>query len=637
MNPQENKDRFTQIKRHPLFQGVSSLELERLIEKCNLKDYEKSEKVLYSKTPREGLLLILSGMAEVFIQDDKSLNHQEVLEILETGDIIGFSSLADFLGEPNHHPHSYTVEVRALAPCSCLQIPYSVIEERWHDDSVRDYILRQVAVRLRDIYGSLAEQVKLANQWGESEAFIRRICDVMNGPVVSVQEQEPIQKVAETMATHSVSSVVVLDEQQHLKGIITEKDLVVRVIAADKRAAVAEDIMSKNPVTISHNAYYYEAMSTFLMSGIKHLPVVDKQKVIGMVTMADLLRKKNHGTLEIVQTIEESSYETLPNVKFAIYDVLQQLLHDEIPIIHTLEMITKLYDRLLSHSVDLAVKQLEQTGHGRPPAPFCFYAMGSGGRAEQFLLTDQDHFLVYGEGENSESYFARLGQAIVDHLEHAGYKKCDGKMMASEENWRGSIPAWQTRLRNWALRATNDNILLAQNFLSFRLIHGDQRLHDQFVKEVKTQVQQSRIFFYRMAEIERDQPVPMLDHPVRALFRKKRKSIDIKKDALFPFHHSLQMLAAKHHIVEGTPLQKLETLKKENILSESTVDEVKYAYSVVLHTRVTQGWSKYKRNEQSTSEIVFTRLRSREKEELMLALKAIRNLQQHTIAEFGMM
>lgn len=641
---ENNKELYEQIHKHPLFSGVPNEEFVQLMESCNLKHYEKSEKVLYSKTPREGLLLILSGMAEVCVEtDDVHLQNQEVLEVLQPGDMIGFSSLADFLGEPAVHVVKYTVEVRAVEDSYCLQIPYSIVEARWDDEGVRDFVLRQVAVRLRDVYGSLAEQVKLASQWGESDPFIRRIQDLMNSPAVTIAGGELVKNVAQKMVEYSTSSIVVVDEEGMLVGIITEKDLVQRVIAnaSNGSGLTARDIMTPNPHTISRHAYYYEAMSSFFMNGVKHLPVEEAGRAIGMVTMSDLLRKKNRGSMEIIQAIEKSTEQNLSTVKNAIYDVLSHLLHDEIPTIHTLEIITKLYDRLIKHCMDLALHSLKQKGMGEPPVAFAWFLMGSAGRGEQFMLTDQDHFLVYEDVSSEkrdevELYFEALGQEMVEYLHLAGYKLCPGKMMSSEAAWRGSIQHWRERLRGWALRATNENVLLGHNFLSFRLGYGDALVHDAFVKMVKEQLEKSRIYLYRMAEHEKEHPVPTLDHPIRALFRVKRESIDIKKHALFPLHHSLQVLSVHHGIVEGTPMQRIEALVEKQIFSSEFADDIRFAYEIILKTRVSQSWSRHLRGEESSSTIKFTAIRSREKDELIHALKSIRSLQNQTLGAFGM-
>ncbi|MFB4163295.1 DUF294 nucleotidyltransferase-like domain-containing protein [Alteribacillus sp. JSM 102045] len=646
MMEQENKAYYNQIYNHPIFSGASAAEFGAFMEDCTLKKYEKTERVLHSQSPREGLLLILEGVTEVYVAFHETNKNHEVLEVLETGEIIGFSSLADFLGEPSHYDYPYTVEVRAVEDAVCLHIPYSVMEARWTQEEVRDYVLRQISVRLRDIYASLAEQVHLANQWGETDPFIQRVQDFMNTPAVKAAVDTPIAEVAARMVEESASSVIVENEQKHLAGIITEKDLVQRVVAAEKDGkSTAGEIMSKNPYIITRQAYYYEAMSSFLMNGVKHLPVTeedDHRKIVGMITLSDLLKKKNRGTFDILQEIEASDEKTLSSVKNAIYDVLANLIHDEIPTLHTLEIVMKLYDRLVRHCVELALENVKRK-HGEPPAAFAFFLMGSGGRAEQFILTDQDHFLVYGDPANEkdkekiETYFRALGNEIVYWLERAGYKRCDGNMMASESNWRGTISHWRDRLRTWGLRATNENILLGHNFLAFRYLYGKLTLKDDFVRMVRAQIEKSKIFLFRAAEQEKNNPVPILDHPIRALFRVERQGIDIKKHALFPFHHSLQILSATHGIFGESPLQMIAALKDKSVLSEKTADELRFAYQVVLKVRVEQSWNRYMRGEGNSSEIKFTQMKSRDKEELMAALKSIRSLQTQTVNSFGMM
>ncbi|MFC0471726.1 DUF294 nucleotidyltransferase-like domain-containing protein [Halalkalibacter kiskunsagensis] len=623
------------IRMHPLFKGLPESIFNEYMQACELKAYKKSETVLYKKAPREGLLLILNGMAEVFVAD-KQHTQKEVLEVLQKDDMIGFSGLADFIEGKTENPHRFAIEVCALEDSNCLHIPYSVIEKRWSDPAVREFIMQQAVIRLQDIYESFAEQVQLANKWGESEPFIRRVQDVMSEPVVIVDLEDDVQDVAEEMVKHATSSVVVLNDGGQLIGIITERDLVRRVVAKGLGPGVmAKDIMTSHPFIISRTAYYYEAMSSFLMNGVKHLPVMCGGRVVGMVTLSDLLRKKNRGTMELVQTIEESTKETIHELEPAMYEVLSTLIQDGIPTVHTLDVMTKLYDRLALHAVKLAVDALREKGLGDPPVAFAWYMMGSGGRGEQFMLTDQDHFLVYNNEGNRgqvETYFQQLGCEIVSQLEAAGYERCKGKMMASVPQWRGTVTEWQERLRGWGLRATNENLLLAHNFLSFRYLYGDEALHDQFVRLVKDQLRSSRIFLFRMAEMEKEHPVPTFDHPIRALFGIKRETVDLKKHALFALHHGLQLLCAKHGIIEGKPLEQMALLTELHVLSETTVDALRFAYEVVLRIRVESAWNAHKLGVEPTSEVNFMHLRSKDKEELLIALRTIRGLQNQVVA-----
>ncbi|WP_374723660.1 DUF294 nucleotidyltransferase-like domain-containing protein [Calidifontibacillus erzurumensis] len=633
----KNVELYALIHKHPLFAGTTDNEFLEMLQECELKFYRKADRVLYAKTERQGLLLILKGVAEVFVSGEN--DKKEILEILQANEMIGFSGLAHFLGEPVDPAHSLTVEVEAAEDLHCLEIPYTILRKRWEDEEVREFFLRKVAVRLRDLYTSLAEQMKKAAEWGESEPFVRRVQDLMQSPVITINPHESVQAIAKKMVDHGISSILVIDDHEKLMGIITDKDIVRRVVAERGMQTLelqAKDIMTPNPITISRTAYYYEALSTLFTNGVKHLPVIDEERVVGIVTLSTLLAKKNRGQMSILKKIEQSSFENLPTVKNAIYDVLSSLINDDISTIHLLEIITKLYDRLARHCVSLAVQSLEKQKKGRPPVSFAWYAMGSGARGEQFMLTDQDHFLVYADmdAENKEKvdeYFALLGEEIVKHLHQAGYSLCKGKMMANNPDWRGSITDWKERLKNWALKATDEQILLGQNFLSFRFLYGEDTLHDEFVEMVKNKLKVSQTFLYYMAQQEREKLVPQLDQSFLGMFKAKTKVIDIKKHALFPLHHCLQVLGALNGIVGVTTMQLLNELRMKQVLYESLANDLRHAYEVALKTRIRLSWEKHLKGEKATTEIDLTKLPSWMKDELHGMLKTIRELQFHLV------
>ncbi|USK86014.1 DUF294 nucleotidyltransferase-like domain-containing protein [Peribacillus asahii] len=637
MNVHEQKELMEKVHNQPLFKGVSNETFLQLMDDCELQYYRKSEKIPYSKHPHEGLLLILKGSAEVLVEAENG--RWEVLEVLQEGELFGFSTLAYFLGEPDEPVGQHEVEVEAVNHSYCLQIPYSVIRRRWEDEFVRDYMLRQVALRLREIYSSLAEQVKLAGEWGESEPFVRRAQDLMQAPAFTVDEDETVQNIARKMVNHSIGTMLVVDKKEHLLGIVTEKDIVERVVAGTFTIPPkAKDIMTNKIYTVSRHDYYYEVLSMFYTTGVKNLPVVEGEKVVGIVTLSNLIAKRNRGAMGVIKKIEDSSFENLPQVKHAIYDVLSSLIHDEISTIQTLGIITKLYDRLAYHCVNLAVKSLEQKGKGTPPVPFCLYQMGSGARGEQFMLTDQDHFLVYADSEKNnkgeiKQYFSLLGQEIVHHLEQAGYALCKGKMMSSEQVWRGSLLEWKRRLHLWALKLKDEHILLGHNFLSFRFLYGNHSLNGQFVDLVQGQLEKSRTFIYYMAQQEREKLVPQFDQPFGILFKGKRQVIDIKKHALFPLHHCLQILGVHNGLIEGTTIELLNELVKKGELSEGFADDLHHAYEVALRTRIQMSWRKHLRNEEITTEIKLSSIRTWEKDELITMLKTVRSLQFYLLSK----
>ncbi|MBT2691809.1 DUF294 nucleotidyltransferase-like domain-containing protein [Bacillus sp. ISL-55] len=627
MQQKLNKEIWKAVQFHPLFQGVDERTALSLVEECEALTYGKKEMMLKTDTPRQGLLLILQGIAEVFVKN--AAGQEEVLEVIRKGEIVGFSSLAEFLGFSSADKQQANVEVRSVDDVQALLIPFSILAKRWDDQDVHDYLLSQVSIRLKDVYGSLAEQVKMAKGIGEGETILARVQDLMTEEIVSVSPITSIKETARKMANSQTSSVLVV-EQQELKGIITERDIVGRVVA--KGISVEEPsrlVMTEKPVTISRFAYYYDALSKILLNGIKHLPVVDDGKISGVVTLTDLLRKKNDSLMRTIKKIEEADETNLPEIKAAIYEITETLMRDRVPALALLDIITKLYDRLIVRAVELSLAALRKKGL-EPPAPFAFYLMGSAGRGEQFMLTDQDHFLVYGEC-SEHGYFEKLGAEITLMLEAAGYARCKGLMMSSEERWRGTLLQWQDRVRKWMLQSTNENLLLAHNFFSYRFVAGSEVLNVEFEAKIAELLDRSKIFLYRMVQAEREQEIPTLDEPIRALFKLGRKNIDIKKEILFPFHHSLQILSLYYGGIPGTPLEKIASLKEKGIFTEGFTEDLKEAFSHVLDLYIRQRWG----NNGGSSVLSFATMSTRQKDELILSLRTLRELQGMVFARFS--
>ncbi|WP_172372856.1 DUF294 nucleotidyltransferase-like domain-containing protein [Sporosarcina jiandibaonis] len=636
----EHRTLYKKIHDQPLFKGTSNDEFTGLIAECELKYFQSSEKIIYFKTAEEGLFLILEGSAEVFIENNKGLS--VLLEVLQEGEMIGFSHIAHYLGETVHPLDKHRLELEIMEDSFGLQIPASVIKKRLLDDSVREFILRKMAIRLGNVYASLGEQVKLGDEWGESEPFVRRAQDLMSSPAITIHIDASVEEIANLMIEHSISSVMVVDDANKLVGLVTEKDLVQRVIASGRTLPLkARDIMTKKLYTVSQNAYYYEVLSTFYKYGVKHLPVVEGESLVGVLTFHNLLSKRDRGSMGVLNTIEISSYGDLPIVREAIYDVLSNLIQDEISTIHTLEIITRLYDRLARHCVKLAVQSLESQGKGLPPVPFSWYQMGSGARGEQFMVTDQDHFLVYADSTNknerkrSDKYFSLLGEEIVRHLEKAGYARCAGKMMSNEAIWRGSLSDWQNRLQTWAIKATDEHILLGYNFLSFRFLYGQSALNEHFKRMVQDQLKSSQTFLYYMALKEKDHPVPQFNESFFSLFRgkEKREMIDIKLHALFPLHHCLQILGVIKNVMGDKPLQLIEGLVDKKELSAEFADDIRHAYEVALSARIQMSWQKHLRGEKITTEIKFASIRRWQRAELKTMLDTVHSLQSRLLAK----
>lgn len=654
---------------HLLTKNLTQTQATNIENQCQTFRYNQNDIILHANENREGIFLVLSGMAEVYIPSQKS--QEEVLEIIKPNELIGLSNLHHFLtsnfpptlqsdpttplypdqlpGQTSQH-NPTLIQVRAIDDTEALFIPYTVLKERWSEPALRDYLLDQVSSRLHDVYHSLAEQINMSTTIGPTaDPTILRVQDIMQRKqaIISVKTTDTIQSVAEKLSKNSTTTAAIILENENIQGIVTMHDFVNRVITSGKSTQEhVQTIMTQNPITIQRTAYYYEALTTMLLNGFKHLPVTnEKNQLAGLVTLTDLLQAKQPtAMLQNTETLQSATKEELPQIKQQLYATLTTMIQQQVPILTTLEVMNTLYDQLIVRAIELSIKEMPTA----PPTKFCFYLMGSGARKEQFLLTDQDHFLVYEDqpdldnqandtaksGHIATRYFADLSQKIVENLELAGYKKCTGDMMASNPIWRGTLGEWESRLHEWTLKSTNDRLLLAQNFFSYRLIAGDDTLHQQFQQTVADSLDRAKIFLYRLSQLERENPIPTLEQPIRSMFRRNKKQLDLKKEVLFPYHHSLQILSLMHGIIYGTPIEKIDQLHEKKILSENFQKDLKTSISTILNYYVRNRHQQHQNGGELTSTLMLTTLTTREKEELMLSIRLIKELQSHVLSYY---
>ena len=207
--------------------------------------------------------------------------------------------------------------------------------------------------------------------------------------------------------------------------------------------------------------------------------------------------------------------------------------------------------------------------------------------------------------------------------------------MASEPIWRGSLTDWRERLRTWAIKATDNHILLGYNFLSFRFLFGDGSLNNDFLGMVQKQLQSAQTFLYYMAQQQQSNPIPQINQSLFTLFKAKGKGefIDIKLHALFPLHHCLQVLGVLQNLTNVTPMELVDGLVQTGEISADFAQDIRRAYEIALRTRIKMAWHKHLSGETITTEINFSSIRKWERDELKTMLSTVQALQSHLLSK----
>lgn len=418
-------------------------------------------------------------------------------------------------------------------------------------------------------------------------------------PVSSVRQQSlacsletPIHKVAALMTGHNASAILIQSESGAVIGMVTDHDLRARVLSSrmDLNTPVWR-IMSAPLVTIKEDALIYEALMLMEDQGMQYLAVEDKSgQVVGIIRSKELVQFHRYGSIILTREITQAEtaqeiathHERIPTLVRALVDSGGKPRN-------ITYMLSTLCDATTERLIQLATREL-----GAPPVDFAFIAMGSQGRQEQTLLTDQDNAIIYASSSPQDQkavddYFARLGGVVCDGLAQAGYTRCRGQFMASQPKWRADLSTWKTTYANWIQNAEPQELLNLSIFFDFRPVFGNADLTHELRRYIFEILEEQPAFFPHLAQnaLTFRPPSRLAGKIYFGSSTEHGGQINLK-DATLPVVNFARLYALKHHIAHTNTLGRLDALVEKNVLTSSSRDEITLAFEFLMKLRLQQ-------------------------------------------------
>lgn len=281
--------------------------------------------------------------------------------------------------------------------------------------------------------------------------------------------------------------------------------------------------------------------------------------------------------------------------------------------------------------------------------PLALLAVGSDGRREQSLYTDQDYLFLHSSGdgislqfeEASAEYFGMLGAVFANKMAEAGIPKCSGGIMPANDDWRGSLPQWQDRLTTLFRFERNDfekNILNLIALMDTRFVCGNQRLGLGFGKLVRSRVRENSQAIRQMARVVSSMKLSkgFLRRFVVEGEGVHTGEFNFKLLALMPLVMCVRLLAINVGIEETSTMERIKRLQREGHLSAKMAADLGDAYRTITRLRILQQMKKLKRIVDDDCYINPYELPGQEREELKNAIGRIEELQSLVRSRFAM-
>ncbi len=586
------------LKEHPPFSFISKKQLLEISEQVSIVYFE-SGKVIFQQgeMPPEHFYVVREGAVQLF---NEYKTEKVLIDICDEGDIFGIRPLIS-----SEQPYTLTAVV--LEEALVYKIPIDIFKNiMLINKAVEHYFSSSFAAGLRNPYAKFVKQ----RMFEYVDDFLNEGLDLSEIQTIEIKNQPvtcdtntSIQEAAKRMRKRKVGSIIVVNENYYPIGIITDRDLRNKVVTGDICAdCKVEDIMS-SPVITSHPEVTAADLHLLMIkNNIHHIIITEDgtafSKLVGIVSEHDILVLHGNNPSVFIREIKRAKDSVkLRKIRLRAERLLRKYLKQEVSITYISRIITEINYAINKRAIELVLSDLTEAGKEIPNVKWCWLALGSQGREEQLLRSDQDNALVF-EDVNSDKYvevkdfFLSLAKGVNEILHECGFDFCPAEVMARNPKWCLSLSEWKEQFEKWIYTPGAKELMYSTIFFDFNPVYGDYELADKMSENIFNAIKTQQSFLSFLAKNALENPPPL------SFFRgfmvessgEHKDEFDIKARAMMPIVDGARVLILSAGIkgINNTIKRylKLAELEPEN---KELYEQLADSYEIVMRFRAVQG------------------------------------------------
>lgn len=622
------------LKDFPPFSFLHKMDLEKLSEQISI-IYKDKDAVIFAENEKthDSFYVVHKGAVAL-----KKSTKNTVLDMCDEGDIFGLRPL---LAQEN-----YIMEAVAHEESILYAIPIAVFKPyALENRTVGNFLIESYASNTRNPYSDIHKD-KL---YGDDDVH-----DTMHShtnsfdltpikyskKIVTCSPSTTARDVAKIMNKKKVGAILIVDEMLPI-GILTDKDLRNKIVTGEYSIlTTAETIMTKPVITYPKKMTVTEAQMAMMKSNISHLCLTKdgtvNTKAVGILSKHDVMVALGNNPAVLIKALKRAKkIKEIKPIRNRIMQLLQGYLDQNIPMTLISKIITELNEACTTRVIEMCIEKMSSP----PPVKFAWLALGSQGRSEQMLHTDQDNAIVYENvsevfKDETRIYFLKFAGLINKGLFEIGYDYCPAEMMASNPKWCMSLDDWKSQVHHWITNPGKNEVLLSFIFFDYSVTYGDTEIASQLSDSIFENIKANPIFYVHLVSGALQSPSPT------GFFRQflveqdgaNKDNFDIKRRALMPLTDAARVLILSHSVkgISNTAerfekLAELEPNNSELYLSCS------YSFKALLKFRTKQGLLHH----DSGQFIALESLSKMEKIKLKRTFKTIKELQELISVRFN--
>ncbi|APX92048.1 cyclic nucleotide-binding protein [Halomonas sp. 1513] len=451
--------------------------------------------------------------------------------------------------------------------------------------------------------------------------MLARIGECMREPLVVDQATSIFDAVSTLNASHA-DSLLVCDGERF--GMVTKTDLLnALVIEGLTQERPAIEVAHFELVTASAEQYLFEALVRMTRHEVARVVVVEEGKPVGVVELTDVLSFFSSRSYVVSLQVEQAdSLDELARASARTPELVRALMAQGVKLRFAMGLLAALNGRIMAKAWGFAVDEAHRDAS-------CLVVMGSEGRGEQILKTDQDNALILADDHHWPECEAQMHE-VTETLIRLGYPPCPGNIMVSNPDWVGSVSEWRERIARWAARRDGDSLMKLAIMLDAHAVAGQTALLDQVRDELFERCRRDEILLSYFARTALRFSTPLT---LFGSLKKPQHGIDIKKGGIFPIVHGVRTLALERGIRATSTLDRLDALAEDGRLESSFAEDLGEALALFTELRLRQQLERDGDGEDA-NRVVVQQLSSLERDLLREALHMVKDFKQRLSQRF---
>lgn len=421
------------------------------------------------------------------------------------------------------------------------------------------------------------------------QLYSRKMESLQYRDIVSCSGSTPIYLAAREMAANKVSCLFVTDTSGKISGYVTDITIRDKVVAerSDANDPVCT-IIDKPILAIHSQAYVYEAILIMFRTKTRYILIEQNGEYVGFQSRNKLLAEQAQSPLVFIQSVKSASgIAELKSKWEKVPDIVTQLLERGINAEIANQVITTVADTIAIKVIESVINVM-----GTPPAKFAFMVLGSEGRKEQTLKTDQDNAIIYEDKANEHreevrAYFLQFADTVSGKLNEIGFSFCEGGFMAKNPNWTHSLSHWKRSYGSWIEDPLAETAIKFSTFFDCRFLFGDQSLVEELQKFLDEELQKplEKLFYFMARNALQYEPPLTFFRNIRTTTVGSQEVFDIKK-AMTPIVDLVRVYALQNRIFKANTGERLKLLREINVFNETAFNELNQSYYYLMSMRL---------------------------------------------------